>query len=310
MWALSSAVARASSALRRSCTSCSLNGRSHLSDSVGPLRGTAAGVPETPGASPVASDSGGSLVASLRTRESSLARTELSSARGGQFHLPPAKQPTDRAYGVRRRRAARPASTHSLTRPPTISTASVTATPGTSRSSASGANSTHQAPAGNRSKPRSPQGEPRLTAAARARQRQQPRVLQHPLSSASSRSRPHEARQRNGEIVRALNTGQRRDRAGPDLQPLSLRHACVHHSLQTRVRSGDRAQADTRKCDGAASYEIRPTFALGRERASGTSRRRPSADTSSTRTPGRGWGPSPVLELWKRSTGRRGSPAR
>jgi hypothetical protein len=129
-------------------------------------------------------------VASLRTRESSLARTELSSARGGQFHLPPAKQPTDRAYGVRRRRAARPASTHSLTRPPTISTASVTATPGTSRSSASGANSTHQAPAGNRSKPRSPQGEPRLTAAARARQRQQPRVLQHPLSSVSSRSRP------------------------------------------------------------------------------------------------------------------------
>jgi hypothetical protein len=200
-------------------------------------------------------------VASLRTRESSLARTELSSARGGQFHLPPAKQLTDRAYGVRRRRAARPASTHSLTRPPTISTASVTATPGTSRSSASGANSTHQAPAGNRSKPRSPQGEPRLTAAARARQRQQPRVLQHPLSSASSRSRPHEARQRNGEIVRALNTGQRRDRARPDLQPLSLRHACVHQPLQTRVRSGDRAQADTRKCDGAASYEIRPTFA-------------------------------------------------
>jgi hypothetical protein len=64
----------------------------------------------------------------LAQTESSLAATELSSARVGQFHLPPAKHPTDRAYRVRRRRAAGLASTHSRTHPPPISTARVTAT--------------------------------------------------------------------------------------------------------------------------------------------------------------------------------------
>jgi hypothetical protein len=161
--------------------------------------------------------------------------------------------------------ARRPASTHSLARPPTSSTASVAATP--ANQPLLGQWRQLNPPRAGREPiqnlGRSPQGEPRLTAPARARQRQQPRVLQHPLSSASSRSRPTKLDSATGRLCGRSTPGN-----GVTVPaPTSNCSACdmPASTSHSKPEPGQVSQSPTTRLSprtiGSVRYTVSPTFA-------------------------------------------------
>jgi hypothetical protein len=72
------------------------------------------------------------------------------------------------------------------------------------------------------------QGEPRLATAARAHQRQQPRLSQRRPQLAQFPVAPDEASELDQQIVRPRSGRHRRDRAGRHLQPVGVQPARVH----------------------------------------------------------------------------------